>query len=68
MHCVHSLAVVAALIAAPAAAQRASLPLPPLPDEPFEVQTAETNVRVVVLARGLENPRSLVFPSDGFQS
>ena len=65
MHPLHTLAVVAALAAAPAAAQRASLPLPPLPDEPFEVQTAEMNIRVVVLARDLENPWSLVFLPDG---
>ncbi|HUF72797.1 MAG TPA: PQQ-dependent sugar dehydrogenase [Gammaproteobacteria bacterium] len=65
MHPLHTLAVVAALAAAPAAAQRPSLPLPPLPDEPFEVQTAEMNIRVVVLARDLENPWSLVFLPDG---
>jgi glucose/arabinose dehydrogenase len=65
MHPLLTLAVVAALAAAPAAAQRASLPLPPLPDEPFEVRTAEMNIRVAVLARDLENPWSLVFLPGG---
>ena len=60
-----ALAVIAILLAAPAAAQRASLPLPPLPDEPFEVQTAQANIRVSIIARDLRNPWSFVFLPDG---
>ena len=36
-----------------------------MPDDAFEVQTAEANVRVSILARDLENPWSLVFLPDG---
>ncbi len=40
------------------------IPVPPLPDEPFEYQTAVEAIRVVPLARGLENPWSLAFLPD----
>jgi glucose/arabinose dehydrogenase len=42
------------------------IPVPPLPDEPVEYQTAEgQDIRVVVLARGLSRPWSLAFLPDG---
>jgi glucose/arabinose dehydrogenase len=41
-----------------------SLPAPPLPEAPVDVVTAEQNIRVSVLARGLANPWSMVFPSE----
>ncbi len=43
---------------------RGGIPVPPLPDEPIEDETAAAAVRVVVLARGLENPWSLAFLPD----
>jgi glucose/arabinose dehydrogenase len=61
-----SVVVAAALIAAPAAAQRGrGIPIEPLPDGPIHYTTAAMDIRVVVLARGLENPWSLVFLPDG---
>jgi len=65
LHMLAVLAALAALAAAPAAAQRGGLPLPPMPDEAFEVRTAEANIRVVVAARELANPWSLVWLPDG---
>ncbi len=66
------------LAAAPLAAQRSvpmrngipvapqGIEVPPLPSEPVEYRTAEgQNIRVVVVARGLENPWSLAFLPDG---
>ena len=58
-------ACLATIIAGSATAQpRAGLPVAPLPDEPWEVQTAEGNIRVSVLTDGLENPWSFEFLPD----
>ncbi len=38
--------------------------MPPLPDQPWEYQTANAKIRVRVLAPGLENPWSLEFLPD----
>jgi glucose/arabinose dehydrogenase len=43
---------------------RANIPVAPLPDEPWEYQTASANIRVSVLTDGLENPWSLEFLPD----
>ena len=43
---------------------RANIPVTPLPDEPWEYQTASANIRVSVLTDGLENPWSLEFLPD----
>jgi len=54
--------------ASPSIAQprRAELTVPPLPDEPIEYETAEgLDIRVVVLARGLEFPWSIGFLPNG---
>src|SRR5690606_41936386 len=54
-----------AIVAGPAAARpRGGIPVAPLPDEPWEYQTASANIRVSVLASGLENPWSLEFLPD----
>jgi aldose sugar dehydrogenase len=55
-----------AVVAAPAFAQRGrSIPVPPMPNQPFEYTTGERmKVRVNVLARGLQNPWSLAFLPD----
>jgi len=59
-------AVAVAVIASQAAAQgRGGIPIPPLPDEPWEYQTASEHIRVRVLTDGLENPWSLEFLPDG---
>jgi len=58
-------AVAVTLVAAPAAAQRRGIPVAPLPAGPMEYQTGAMDIRVVVLARGLENPWSLAFLPDG---
>jgi glucose/arabinose dehydrogenase len=60
-----TLFAVAALVTTPVAAQRGGLPMPPWPDDPFEVRTAQANIRVVTLARDLKNPWSLAFLPDG---
>jgi aldose sugar dehydrogenase len=59
-------AVAMIVVAAPAAAQSGrGIPVPPLPDGPFEYRTGEgMAIRVVVLTRGLENPWSLAFLPD----
>lgn len=58
-------AVAATVFAAPAFAQgRGGVPIPPLPDAPWEYQTAAGNIRVSVLTDGLENPWSLEFLPD----
>src|SRR5690606_20548222 len=56
-------AFVFAIVAGPAAAQGrgGSIPVAPLPDSPWEYQTASANIRVSVLTAGLENPWSLEF-------
>ena len=58
-------ALFSAIVAGPAAAQgRGGIPVPPLPEEPWEYQTASANIRVSVLTDGLENPWSLEFLPD----
>src|SRR5690606_9437188 len=58
-------AAAATVVATSAFAQRrGGIPVPPLPEGPFEYQTAELDIRVSVLARGLENPWSLAFLPD----
>jgi glucose/arabinose dehydrogenase len=58
-------AFVSVVIAGPAAAQgRGGISALPLPDEPWDYQTASGNIRVRVLASGLENPWSLAFLPD----
>ena len=60
-----AIAAALTLTAAGALAQpRANIPVAPLPDEPWEYQTASANIRVSVLASGLENPWSLEFLPD----
>ena len=63
----------AVLAGAPAAAQRDTsiivggapeYAVPPLPDAPVDVVTAEQDIRVTVLARGLSEPWGMTFPSD----
>ena len=60
-------AAVAAVIAAPASAQRGrGIPVPPLSAGPIEYATGEgMDIRVVALASGLENPWSMAFLPDG---
>jgi len=59
-------AALAAVVASPVLAQgRGGIPVPPLPDQPWEYQTANANIRVRVLADGLVNPWSLEFLPDG---
>ncbi len=54
-----------ATMAGPAGAQgRGGIPVPALPDQPWEYQTASARIRVRVLAAGLENPWSLEFLPD----
>ncbi len=62
-----ALALLCALaVAADAVAQLPGLPPVPLPDEPVVFATAEEpQVRVVVVARGLEHPWGLAFLPDG---
>ena len=51
--------------AGPAGAQgRGGIPIPALPDQPWEYQTANAKIRVRVLTAGLENPWSLEFLPD----
>jgi glucose/arabinose dehydrogenase len=53
------------ILALPAAAQpRGGIQAAPLPDAPWEYQTAAGNIRVSVLTDGLENPWSLEFLPD----
>ena len=61
------IAIVAFLsvMAGPAVAQgRGGIPVPSLPDQPWEYQTANAKIRVRVLTAGLENPWSLEFLPD----
>lgn len=54
-----------AIMAVPAGAQgRGGIPVPALPDQPWEYQTASARIRVRVLTAGLENPWSLEFLPD----
>jgi glucose/arabinose dehydrogenase len=60
-----SAALFLAIIAGSAAAQgRGGMQVPALPDQPWEYQTANANIRVRVLTGGLENPWSLEFLPD----
>jgi aldose sugar dehydrogenase len=43
---------------------RGGIPVPALPDQPWEYQTANAKIRVRVLTAGLENPWSLEFLPD----
>jgi glucose/arabinose dehydrogenase len=61
--------VVAALLSAimtgaVGAQGRGGIPVPALPDQPWEYQTAAAKIRVRVLTAGLENPWSLEFLPD----
>jgi glucose/arabinose dehydrogenase len=52
-------------LSVPSQAQRRGLPTPPLPNAPIEYQTGEgMDIRVTVLASGLERPWSLAFLPD----
>jgi glucose/arabinose dehydrogenase len=64
--CIASAALLSAIIAGPAGAQGrgGSIPVAALPDQPWEYQTANANIRVRVLTAGLENPWSLEFLPD----
>ena len=63
--CIAASAILVAIMDSPAAAQgRGGIPVPPLPDQPWEYQTANANIRVRVLTGGLENPWSLEFLPD----
>jgi glucose/arabinose dehydrogenase len=63
--CVVATALLAALMTGPAGAQgRGGIPVPALPDQPWEYQTANARIRVSVLTPGLENPWSLEFLPD----
>jgi glucose/arabinose dehydrogenase len=63
-----TIAVIALLVAVttgPTGAQgRGGIPVPPLPDQPWDYQTANARIRVSVLTAGLENPWSLEFLPD----
>src|SRR5512145_2119966 len=64
--CIAVAALLAAIIAGPpAGAQgRGGIPVPALPEQPWEYQTANAKIRVRVLTGGLENPWSLEFLPD----
>src|SRR6188768_1457507 len=63
--CIAVAALVCVSVAGPAGAQgRGGIPIPALPDQPWEYQTANAKIRVRVLTSGLENPWSLEFLPD----
>jgi glucose/arabinose dehydrogenase len=63
--CIAVAALLTGIIAGPAGAQgRGGIPVPTLPDQPWEYQTANAKIRVRVLTAGLENPWSLEFLPD----
>ena len=63
--CIVVAALLSAMMTGPAAAQgRGGIPVPALPDQPWEYQTANAKIRVRVLTAGLENPWSLEFLPD----
>src|SRR6188768_442227 len=63
--CIAVAALVCVSVAGPAGAQgRGGIPIPALPDQPWEYQTANAKIRVRVLTAGLENPWSLEFLPD----
>jgi glucose/arabinose dehydrogenase len=63
--CVAVAVFLCAIMTGPAGAQgRGGIPIPALPDQPWEYQTANADIRVRVLTAGLENPWSLEFLPD----
>ena len=65
LHRIAIVAIAATVIAVPASAQpRRGVQAAPLPDAPWDYQTASGNIRVSVLTDGLENPWSLEFLPD----
>jgi glucose/arabinose dehydrogenase len=64
--CIAVAALLSAIMAGPAGAQGrgGGIPIPALPDQPWEYQTANARIRVRVLTAGLENPWSLEFLPD----
>src|SRR5688572_33479643 len=63
--CIAVAALLSAIMAGPTGAQgRGGIPVPALPDQPWEYQTANAKIRVRVLTAGLENPWSLEFLPD----
>src|SRR5688500_5238395 len=63
--CIAVAALLSTVMAAPAGAQgRGGIPVPALPEQPWEYQTANAKIRGRVLAPGLENPWSLEFLPD----
>src|SRR5262249_8541476 len=63
--CIAVAALLSAIMTGPAGAQgRGGIPVPALPDQPWEYQTANAKIRVRVLTAGLENPWSLEFLPD----
>ena len=64
--CIAVVALFSVIMAGLPAAQGrgGSIPVPPLPDQPWEYQTANAKIRVRVLTPGLENPWSLEFLPD----
>ena len=63
--CLAGAALLCAIMAGLAGAQgRGGIPVPALPDQPWEYQTANAKIRVRVLTAGLENPWSLEFLPD----
>jgi glucose/arabinose dehydrogenase len=63
--CIIVAALFSSVLAGSAGAQgRGGIPVPALPDQPWEYQTANAKIRVRVLTAGLENPWSLEFLPD----
>ena len=63
--CIAVAALLTTIMAGSAGAQgRGGIPVPALPDQPWEYQTANAKIRVRVLTPGLENPWSLEFLPD----
>ena len=65
IRCIAVATLLSTIIASAAGAQgRGGIPVPALPDQPWEYQTAAAKIRVRVLTAGLENPWSLEFLPD----
>ena len=63
--CIAVVVLLSAIMSGTASAQgRGGIPVPALPDQPWEYQTANAKIRVRVLTGGLENPWSLEFLPD----
>ena len=63
--CIAVAALLSTIMTGPAGAQgRGGIPVPALPDQPWDYQTANAKIRVRVLTAGLENPWSLEFLPD----